>query len=711
MEYINNFRYGEISRKLAGSFDKEAYQQGCFTYRNMLTDSFGTATRRPPLRKIISTTGILDIREFKLSESVQYLVGLKEKKYVIFRYVLGELTEITEGDYPHRIDEPEIALTSTMAREIRSAQYYERMYFVHHSFRPFYIEIVPSTDTANSSYMEVLINQDAKGTYFFTPSYVTDAFGKELTNLEGRLVYKKEDAEGNVTWWFDYEMKEEQYEYALTYPPVQGQSSQISYYEDYPDDNLMLGEGNFPSVIAIINDSMYLAATDKCPSTMWKSRILGSSQYIEEYTVESLHDFIQFQLMATETQSMVDADKLPKTEMKDSYGEVLYEEGIYGEKYFVPEKDSDGNYTYKTELFWKPDDVNSETGTYYYERSGDQFSKPYDEDKYGAPIKKPLMTYDLSNIDAIIETETKVSIVGTATTAVRFSFNTGRNDRVMFITPALSKIIVGTTTSEHVLPSNFSATNMTQDNFTRYGSYENYMIEPCAANNSMFFIQKGGRLIEFYNYEGFMYSQDVSYLNHEILKGSVVQIAYKNYPTPMLYIVFEDGTVKTLTYDKNNGIQAFSRWDFPNRKIISFTNYLKNTDEVVLALVEDDDGTQFIGYLDESESESFYDEGEVNYISEIETTYAEIVTGRNGQYLGFGSFKKANRAYIRPYKSGHIRIGDDKEQLVKSNFVLGNDDYAYTLIGRARSQYSIFIQSVDDEPMTILAFAFEVLDG
>ena len=396
MEYINNFRYGEISRKLAGSFDKEAYQQGCFTYRNMLTDSFGTATRRPPLRKIISTTGILDIREFKLSESVQYLVGLKEKKYVIFRYVLGELTEITEGGYPHRIDEPEIALTSTMAREIRSAQYYERMYFVHHSFRPFYIEIVPSTDTANSSYMEVLINQDAKGTYFFTPSYVTDAFGKELTNLEGRLVYKKEDAEGNVTWWFDYEMKEEQYEYALTYPPVQGQSSQISYYEDYPDDNLMLGEGNFPSVIAIINDSMYLAATDKCPSTMWKSRILGSSQYIEEYTVESLHDFIQFQLMATETQSMVDADKLPKTEMKDSYGEVLYEEGIYGEKYFVPEKDSDGNYTYKTELFWKPDDVNSETGTYYYERSGDQFSKPYDEDKYGAPIKKPLMTYDLS---------------------------------------------------------------------------------------------------------------------------------------------------------------------------------------------------------------------------------------------------------------------------------------------------------------------------
>ena len=711
MEYLNNFRYGEISRKLAGSFDKEAYQQGCFTYRNMLTDSFGTATRRPPLRKIINTKGLLDIREFKLSESIQYIIGLTDRKYILFRYVLGELTEVTEGLYPHRVDEPEIVLTAYTAREVRHAQYYERMYFVHHGFRPFYIEVVPATDTVNASYMEVLINQDAKKTYFFTPSYVTDLSGKELTNLEGRMVYKKIDTDGTVTWWFDYEMREEQYMYPDTYPPVQGESSQISYYEDYPDDSLLQGEGNFPSVIAIINDSMYLAATDRSPSTMWKSRILGSSQYIEEYTVESLHDFIQFQLVATETESMVDEDKFPMTEMTDSQGDVIYEEGTYGIKYYVPDKDSSGEYTYETELLWKPDEANSETGTFYYERSGDQFSKPYDEDKYGHPVNKPHMIYDMSDLDAIMTTKTKVSLVGTASTAVRFQFNTGRHDRVMFICPALSKIIVGTTTSEHVLQSSFSASNISQDKYSTYGSYENYMIEPCDANNSFFFIQRGGRLIEFYNYEGFMYSQDVSYLNHEIMKGTPTQIAYKNYPTPMLFLVFDDGTVRTLTYDKNNGIQAFSRWDFPDRKIISFANYLNGMEETVLALVQETDGTQWIGYLDEAEEDVFADEGDVEYVSEIETTYAEIVTNRNGQYLGFGQFKKANRAYIRPYRSGYIRIGDDKEQLVTSNYRLGNDDYAYTLLGRSRSQYSIFIQSVDDEPMTILAFAFEVMNG
>lgn len=711
MEYVNNFRYGEISRRLAGSFDREVYQQGCFTYRNMLTDSFGTARRRPPLKKIIDTTGLLDIREFKLSESVQYLIGFTATKYVLYRYVLGEFTEVSEGEYPHRADEPAITLTKDTAREIRSAQYYERIYFVHHSFRPFYIEIVPATDTANASYVEVLLNQDAKGTYYFTPTYVTDKDGKELPNLEKRMVYKKTGADGTVTWWFDFEMESDQYGYADAYPPVVGESSQISYYENYVDDTLLEGEGNYPSVIAIINDSMFLAATDKHPSIMWKSRILGTSQYIENYTVESLHDFIQFQMVSTETVEVVDEDKLPMTEMTDSSGDPIYEENQYGLRYFTPDKDSDGNYTYATELFWKIDEVNSEKKLFYYEREGDNFYNEYDPETKGQPVNKPIMIYDLSDADSFLETKTKVSLVATASTAVRFGFNTGRNDRIMYIVPALSKIIVGTTISEHLIPADFSALNMTQQPFETYGSPENYMIEPCVTNSSMFFFQRGGRLIEFYNYQGYMYSQDVSFLNHDILKGHPTQMTFKNYPTPVLFIVFDDGTVKTLTYDKNNGVQAFSGWDFPERKIISLATYMNSDTEMMMALVEESDGTQWIGYLDEAEEEVFADEDGVEYVSEIETTYAEIITGKNGQYLGFGSFKKANKAYVRPFRSGHILIGDDKEQLVRSNYALGNDDYAYTLLGRSRSQYSIFIRSYEDEPMTILAFAFEVLNG
>ena len=213
MNVVNNFRYGEVSKKTAGRFDAEFYQQACFSFRNMVSHPEGDASRRPPVKKLLSLgVKILALREFTISESASYVVGLGETQYFVMRKVAGELSIVASAEYPHGTSEKAVVLDYKTASEVRTAQYYRRLYFVHHSFRPFYIDF-NSDDRFSGAVLTILLNQYAKNSFWFTPAYVADADGNELADLENRFVYKKDDG----TWWFDSAMESEKYEYALSY--------------------------------------------------------------------------------------------------------------------------------------------------------------------------------------------------------------------------------------------------------------------------------------------------------------------------------------------------------------------------------------------------------------------------------------------------------------------------------------------------------------
>lgn len=82
MDYTNNFRYGEISKRNAGRFDTEAYRQGAFSFRNARTLTEGGVTRRPPLRPIyedddrLDTDTVLRLIPFTISETISLMIGL-----------------------------------------------------------------------------------------------------------------------------------------------------------------------------------------------------------------------------------------------------------------------------------------------------------------------------------------------------------------------------------------------------------------------------------------------------------------------------------------------------------------------------------------------------------------------------------------------------------------------------------------------------------
>lgn len=694
MNIINSFRYGEISRLNAGRFDSTFYQNGVFLMRNMISGQAGEARRRPPVKKLVDANDILDIREFTISDSISYTIGLSEHYIALFRYVAGTYKRISVIEYPNKDGEPEISIDLQTAREIRNSQYYTRMYFVHRSFRPFYIDVNPSNDSMSATAMEVILNQDAKKEFWFTPSYVEDSDGNELTNMEKRIVYKNPD---DGKWYLDDEFTEA-YEYYEKYPPVIGENAYINNYEEFTDDDLLTGEGNWPSVISCINDSIFLAATDNHPQVIWKSRVLGTSQWIEGLSTDSMHDFVRFQSVVTESKDIVDEEDLPMTEMTNSDGTPVYEQSNGYVTWYTPEKDADGNYTYSQRLYWKTDEVNGDEKIFYID---EECTVEYDMSQ-GNPINKPIMIYDLSNTDKLLKTVATVDFISTSSTAMRFELNSGRQDRIMFIENACGYIIIGTTREEHLVPSSINPTNSSASQYGSFGSVQKYSISPVKLNSSLLFVQRSNVIRELYLYQGYMDNADVNVLNHEMFKEGIVSARSKNTPMPTAYFVMEDGTIRILTYDKNNQIQAFARWDMDDSSFLSCSCIERNMETEMLCLVERG-AEKFIGVFDESEENEYLDDGN-EFTSQIETTYAEII---DGDQIMFGAFKIAKRAYIRVFNTGRIQTGNDSRQLVRSP-ELGNDDHSFVLMGSSSRKYSVIIQSYSSEPMNILAYGFEV---
>lgn len=405
---VNGFRYGEISRKQAGRYAEDGYQQGCFQFKNAMTMYDTGMTRRYPLRPLIQCgdTQIFTIHPFRISDTENYLLGLGrdvktttvtdaeggqtttigwQNVIVVYGYVDGTFKEIKRlhdaaqgpifpidngnGGYESAV------LSEKVCQGIRFAQYYSRMYIVSHEFRTFYIE---KTESTLAAYIpNFVFNKDAMNTVCFI---------KSDTATDGKVLFKHEGK-----YYEDVELTKE-------YTLVEGEEAKaadnnyIAAYNDYEagNDELNCRAGTYPSVIAIINDSLYLANTVEKPSAIWKSRTLGSSQWIgseNSYAANSLHDFTQFQVVATEETKLKDSDEWPKNS-ETGYFEM--ENAQY--TWYKPEKDETGAYTYKTQL--------KRTGLYYIENSGGFI---YTNTANGERYKwynyndRPVGTYDSNN--------------------------------------------------------------------------------------------------------------------------------------------------------------------------------------------------------------------------------------------------------------------------------------------------------------------------
>ncbi len=776
---VNGFRYGEISKKQAGRYSEDGYQQGCFTFKNAMTMYDTGMTRRYPIRTLITCTDKLyTLHPFRISDSENYIVGFgvdSSGKNVIDLFKWDGSKLVLQSTLNANVDKifgskaseedtsySNVALTEEICKNMRFSQYYNRLYVVSSKFATIYLEM--SGTSFHATRLTIVGNDDIKKRIYF----VNDG-----SVADGTVVFKS----GNKYYTDIGNTKE--YTGDTTKLKI-ADKSYISSYEDYVNNNdINTVVGTYPSVVAIVNDSLYLANTENNPSTIWKSRTIGSSQWIvddeDPYSVQTLSDFTQYQVIATEETKLKDSSEWPITQ-ETGY----YETENTLETWYVPTK-TNGKYDYKYKLtrkqqYWLTNGLgyffyeesdhlkrwNFTSGAPYVKKDGTtvQYYKdsayatevypvvatekyPFKEkDQAGAgtvrstdyvwyyaentdnhttgeiyvpsendatnPIKKPLFTYNLSNAEDLYESSTTVDFVTTDSCGVRMELNTGAYDSVHFITAGCGKIIVGTSSCEKTLPADFNAvSNMYSSHYSDYGSL---FIEPIKLGRSFFFFQTGRKIRELYLSDGYMEDADVTALNHDIFDHPIVDTVGKNAPDPSLYSVLDNGDIIQITYDRNGGLNSMARWSNDKFLFKSLANTRFNDKETLLALVSYKGVSYICKFLEPTDEEMgediYYDEigtEELPYETFVETVYAEVYDNASV----FGRFKKAKTMYIRPYHCGRIKIGNDLRQMNVTNIKLGDKDYNLNLAGSMEKNFSIKMKSVDREPMTILAIAWE----
>lgn len=322
---VNNFRYGETSQLLAGRIDSEVYAQGASHVENMVCLKQGGMKRRPPLKFLFDLTpyGIKWIKEFTLDAEHSFILlfsngalyigewskvgsteGFSLRKSYYYdenesRYVEGVFSlryadaideklesvsdNIVVNDYsPEKINE----ITDSEFKELSFAQYYESVYIAHTNHPMLRVDYDKENDTFSLVKPRIIVNQD---------------IDYKLTEEELEKGYKVSHDLG----WDSF------YDTELNIPPGKD------------------GKYNYPSRVKIIGEQMFLLGTQRHPDYIWKSRSFGSSQIIDANDNHSIQDFVQFQLVETDEQTLKDTADFPKTEQKDENGLPVYKYDDY----------------------------------------------------------------------------------------------------------------------------------------------------------------------------------------------------------------------------------------------------------------------------------------------------------------------------------------------------------------------------------------------
>lgn len=713
---VNGFRYGEISRKQAGRYAEDGYQQGAFTFKNAITMYDTGMTRRYPVRTLIDTnagnpkgvtdTTIYTIHPFKISDTLFYVVGFGVETLeegtrdvvVFYTWQAGTFIEairLNDSEKPIFAVGPtsglsRIPLTEEVCRSMRFAQYYKRLYIVSHSFRSLYLMVDGSNISANI--LEMFYNKNAKEQIWFLPDGTILFLGND-----GKY-YKDSDCTEEYT--------------GSTEGIKKADKSQIASFEDFEDGtDLNNGAGTYPCVVAIINDSLYLANTEAKPSTIWKSRTIGSSQWIEggsDYSPDTLRDFTQFQVVATQETKLKDSSEWPVSKPTG-----YYEIENAQETWYAPDKDSDGNYTYARKLTrTQKEYLTNGYGYLFYNDDGL-------EDRYtwNAAVNKPLPEYDSNNIlhYYVVSGDTKTekwpalaktvypfdtseeagpySIMATdytwtlpdGTLYVPIDSNSStfpiKKEIYDYDLSDATKLYEVDTTVDLVATDScgvrMELNTGTDDevrfiapgcgkiiiglsscektlpaNFnavsnlysSHYSNYGSLAIEPIQLGRSFFWFTLGRRIREAYLNDGYMEDGDVTALNHDIFTCDIVDTVGKGTPDPSLFSVMSDGSIVQITYDRGSSLNSMGRWSNEEFSFKSLANVWREDKETLLCLISCN-GKTYICYFLEPDDEEMRDNIYYDEVGDTRYDYDTLVETVYAEvYDGSSSFGRFKKA-------------------------------------------------------------------
>ena len=366
----------------------------------------------------------------------------------------------------------------------------------------------------------------------------------------------------------------------------------------------------------------------------------------------------------------------------------------------------------------------------------------------------PMYVFDTTMTSEMYEEKTELDKVATASTALQFALSTGRNDKLRWIALGDS-IMIGTESTEWRLPPDMNALDGSASIYSSFGTSANLTAN---INTDLVYVQHGNLLRMFYTDDYGLQTLEISSINPEIMQGEITDIVSMPSPEPVVDILI-DGDIIHLCVDRTNGVQAFSRWTFHD-DVLSICTFENHSGSALVALMTSDDGDYLAIFDDTWTVDCGYTYFKTSDTTPKQgTTYYELEDGeyvvvstvpdnpksaglyefglRNDVYqyisrmtanpfdsmmedgsVTLGEYKNVSKIVFRCLDTGRIRTyyTQKDKQVTRTpiccnrdgTYVGGLCDHTINVNGGSVKDLMITVESVDDEPLTLLAMAYEL---
>lgn len=625
----NNFIAGLVTPKLAGNYSSQAYHSGCAKLENFSVMLQGGITRRPPLRYAkesaegpveLSTTATRII-PFIIDVDEAYLVELTTTTFKMWSYSSSGLEPVVLGagsaytaSLPLDIGE---TWTTYQINNIQFAQSADVLYFAQGNHTPMKLY---------------------KGATYW-----------QMSKVNARLTLYT-DQYGNVDTVYD--------------PANEKENS---------SGRLFITSGNYPAVVAYMNNRLWFASTAKHSNGYWVSAafVTKKDSLGTEYEAFSYYEMvptIQTSIKSEDVVAMLSAQTYSSTSTYARGAEVKY--------------------------------------SGYFFRANRAISTP---EEFNAAH------WDFIGTDEVPVSEVTVP-QPTVTEDCGFRFLASGNDAIRWIS-AKNNAVIGTASGEYVIPGTVNGINYYLSDLSSYGAMKG--AQAIQANGEILYLQSGARRLRSVTVasEGFS-NLDLTYQCDRLLSdhGGAVRMAWRRVPDPTLYVVLSDGTMAVLFYERGYGLCAWAHWSF--MKAATGTDLAQIKDVCVLdtqkgqevyVLVKRDSAytIEHLTYVDASESinVSYKDLGTIPYTSEMVTNPFETSIRNAGSTLGKKQRIRAIRSRI--YKTKAFMAGYEEKYMKPYSGTADLQDTEILLPGGYGDFVQMTIRSVKDKPLSVLAFSLD----
>ena len=200
------------------------------------------------------------------------------------------------------------------------------------------------------------------------------------------------------------------------------------------------------------------------------------------------------------------------------------------------------------------------------------------------------------------------------------------------------QMLLGTADSEWVLGSGEGVVvTPSTAAFRRQSSAGSEMVPPVAVENTVLFVQRGGRRLREISYkleaDGYT-ATDAGLMAEHLLRAGVQELCVLHASDSYVWALMKDGSVAVLTLNTEQQVMAWQRMEFPQRRVLHLAS-LPDTegrdDELWLVMYNETGGVYTLECI--TEMSSFLDGGiEVTAAPSAETVLLPYLKGLTVQY-------------------------------------------------------------------------------